>query len=180
MANIKNKLIDITKPAEIKKYLTISLLGKSLNLNINYKNINVPKLNIEETEVNLFLPQRYKKSGTVEIVSAAIKKMYDEIAQIEIADSMEKIRILMGFAPEDYSIKRMKETFIKNSKNKTIIINPDIVKYNKKIIETSLIQSFCKLKYKEDSSKYLKLLEKSIEKYENYEYKALKLVSKIS
>ena len=64
----KNKIIDITKPVEIKTYLTVSVLGKSLNLNINYKDINVPSLDIEEKEVNIFLPMRYKKSGTVDIV----------------------------------------------------------------------------------------------------------------
>lgn len=80
----------MTKPIEIKTYLTVSVLGKSLNLNINFKNINVPELDMNDKEVNLFLPVRYKKIGTVEIVSEAIKKMYSEIAEIEIANSMEK------------------------------------------------------------------------------------------
>lgn len=170
-----NKIIDLTKPVEIKTYLTVSVLGRSLNLNINFKNINVPELDMNDKEVNLFLPVRYKKIGTVEIVSEAIKKMYSEIAEIEIANSMEKIRVMLGFAPEDYSIKRMPDTFIKNSRNKTIIINPDITKYNSKIIETSLIQAFCKTRYKENSKEYKTLLKNAIEKYENYEYRIIKV-----
>lgn len=170
-----NKIIDLTKPVEIKTYLTVSVLGRSLNLNINFKNINVPELDMNDKEVNLFLPVRYKKIGTVEIVSEAIKKMYSEIAEIEIANSMEKIRVMLGFAPEDYSIKRMPYTFIKNSRNKTIIINPDITKYNRKIIETSLIQAFCKTRYKENSKEYKTLLKNAIEKYENYEYRIIKV-----
>ena len=75
----KSKVIDLTKPVEIKTYLTVSVLGKSLNLDINYKNIDVPKLEVGERNVNIDLPNRYKKTGTVDIVSAAIKKMYDEI-----------------------------------------------------------------------------------------------------
>ena len=169
-----NNIIDLTKPVEIKTYLTVSVLGKSLNLNINFKNVNVPELDMNEKEVNLFLPVRYKKIGTVEIVSEAIKKMYSEIAEIEIANSMEKIRVMLGFAPNDYTIKRMKESFIKNNKDKTIVINPDIVKYNRKIIETSLIQAFCKTKYNENSKEYKNMLTKAVEKYENYEYKILK------
>ena len=168
-----NKIIDLTKPVEIKSYLTISVLGKSLNLNINYKKIDVPELDIGQREANIYLPIRYKKAGTVEIVSQAIKKMYNEIADIEIANSMEKVRVMLGFAPEDYTIKRMKDNYIKNNKDKTIIINPDIVKYNKKVIETSLVQAFCKTRYKESSNKYKELLTKSIEKYENYEYRIL-------
>ena len=138
------KIVDLRKPVEIKTYLTVSVLGKSLNLNINYKKIKVPELDMNNNEVNLFLPMRYKESGTVDIVSEAIKKMYDEIANIEIANSMEKIRVVLGFAPEDYEIKRMKNSFIKNNRNRTITINPDITKYSKKIIETSLVQAFCK------------------------------------
>ena len=170
-----NKIIDLRKPVEIKTYLTVSVLGKSLNLNINYKKIEVPELDINDNEVNLFLPMRYKKSGTVDIVSKAIKKMYDEIAKIEIENSMEKIRVMLGFAPNDYDIKRMKDSFIKNNRNKTITINPDITKYSKKIIETTLIQAFCKTRFKDGSKDYQNLLKKSIEKYENFEYRIVKV-----
>lgn len=171
----QNKIIDLRKPVEIKTYLTVSVLGKNLNLNINYKKIKVPELDIGEKDVNIYLPIRYKESGTVDIVSMAIKKMYDEIAQIEIANCMEKVRVILGFAPEDYKIERMSETFIKNNKNKTITINPDIVKYNHKIIETTLVQAFCKTKYKENTNNYKELLKYSLERYENYQYKILKI-----
>ena len=171
----QSKIIDLSKPVEIKTYLTVSVLGKSLNLNIYYKKINVPELDLGEKDVNIYLPMRYKESGTVDIVSMAIQKMYDEIAQIEIANSMEKIRVILGFAPEDYKIVRMNDSFIKNNKNKTITINPDIVKYNHKIIETTLVQAFCKTKFKENSKDYKELLKYSIEKYENYQYKILKI-----
>lgn len=171
----QSKIIDLSKPVEIKTYLTVSVLGKSLNLNINYKKINVPELDLGEKDVNIYLPMRYKESGTVDIVSMAIQKMYDEIAQIEIANSMEKIRVILGFAPEDYKIVRMNNNFIKNNKNKRITINPDIVKYNHKIIETTLVQAFCKTKFKENSKDYKELLKYSIEKYENYQYKILKI-----
>ena len=171
----QSKIIDLSKPVEIKTYLTVKKKKKSLNLNINYKKINVPELDLGEKDVNIYLPMRYKESGTVDIVSMAIQKMYDEIAQIEIANSMEKIRVILGFAPEDYKIVRMNNNFIKNNKNKTITINPDIVKYNRKIIETTLVQAFCKTKFKENSKDYKELLKYSIEKYENYQYKILKI-----
>lgn len=171
----ENKIVDLTKPVEIRTYLSVSVLGKNLNLNINFKNINVPELNMNDKEINLFLPIRYKKIGTVEIVSEALKKMYSEIAEIEIANSMEKIRVMLGFAPEDYSIKRMSDTFIKNNRNKTIIINPDITKYSRKVIETSLIQAFCKTRHKENSKGYKTLLKNAIERYENYEYRIIKV-----
>ena len=82
--------------------------------------------------------------------------MYSEIAEIEIANSMEKIRVMLGFAPEDYAIKRMPDTFIKNARNKTIIINPDITKYSRKIIEMSLIQAFAKQNIKRKLKKNIR------------------------
>lgn len=169
-----DKIIDLRKPVEIKTYLTVSVLGKSLNLNINYEKIDVPNLNMTDREVELTLPIRYKKYDTVEIVSQAIRKMYDEVASIEIANIMEKVRIILGFAPEDYEIKRIKDAFIKNNRNKIIIINPDITKYSTQIIETSLIQAFCKTRYKENTKEYKELLQKAITKYENYKYRIIK------
>ena len=54
MDKLSNKcnVIDITKPVEIKSYLTVSVLGKSLSLNINYKDINglIDNIVIEELD----------------------------------------------------------------------------------------------------------------------------------
>ena len=41
----------------------------------------------------------------------AIDKMYEQIAKVEVERAMEKTRILLGFAPEDYEIKKMSDTF---------------------------------------------------------------------
>ena len=60
-----NKIIDLRKPVEIKTYLAVSVLGKSLNLNINYKKINVPELDMGEKDVNIYLPMRYKEVGRI-------------------------------------------------------------------------------------------------------------------
>lgn len=56
-----NKIIDLTKPVDIKTYLTVAVLGKSLNLNVNFKNTNIPELNMDNSEINIYLPIRYKK-----------------------------------------------------------------------------------------------------------------------
>ena len=85
---------------------------------------------------------------------------------------MEKVRVILGFAPEDYKIERMRESFCK-VKNKVLIINPDIVKYNRKIIETTLLQAFCKSQYKVNSKAYKQALEAGIEKYEKMKYQLI-------
>ena len=54
------KIVDLRKPVEIKTYLTVSVLGKSLNLNINYKKIKVPTYADKE-----YLFSAYLKMGNI-------------------------------------------------------------------------------------------------------------------
>ena len=155
-----------------KTYLTISVLGKSLNLDIKYRNNSIVELDKQEKNIILHLPKRYKTMDNVNIINIAIEKMYDEIAQTELENAMEKIRLILGFAPEDYKVERMNEDFCK-VKNKIIIINPDIVKYNRKIIETTLLQAFCKAKYKMNSKMYNQALNNGMAKYEKFKYQLI-------
>jgi len=168
-----------------KTYLTISVLGKSLNLDIKYRNNPIVELDKQENSVILYLPKKYKTMDNINIINMAIERMYDEIAEIEIENAMEKVRLILGFAPEDYKIERMKDSFCK-VKNKVVIINPDIMKYSKKIIETTLIQAFCKSKYKTNSKMYKEALAIGMEKYEEFKYqlirnkKMIKSIAKVS
>ena len=72
----------------------------------------------------------------------------------------------MGFAPEDYIIKRLKENKMAEclSQEGIIVINPDIVKYSKETIEYIIIHEFCHLKYKTHSKKFYELEKKYIGK----------------
>ena len=83
---------------------------------------------------------------------------------------MEIARHILNFAPEDYSIKRLNNEFYKCSKNK-IIINPDIVKFNREIINNTIIQAFCKIKYKPNSIAYKQILNNAINEYEIFKKK---------
>ena len=161
-----------------KTYLTVSILGKSLNLDIKYRNNPIIEINEEEKNIIMYLPKKYKTINNVKIINMAIEKMYEEIAEKEIESSMERVRLTLGFAPEDYTIERMKDSFCK-VKNKTIIINPDIIKYNKKVIETTLIQAFCKTKYKTNSKAYKLALSEGIKRYEESRFNILKSVNNV-
>lgn len=156
-----------------KTYISISLLGKSFKLDIKYRENPIAEINKKENKIELFLPKKYKNIKNTYIVNMAIEKMYDEVAEEEIENAMEEIRIMLGFAPENYIIKRMNDSFCKCLKGKIIAINPDIVRYNRKIIDTTLIQAFCKIKYKEGSKQYKEALINAIEKYENSNYKII-------
>ena len=164
------KIVNFRKNISSKSYLTVSVLGNSLKLNIKYLNTSEIELNKTNTEITLLLPKKYKNMDNMDLINIAIQKLYNEIAIQEIEYAMEIARHILKFAPEDYLIKRLENDFYKCSKGK-IIVNPDIVKYNRDVINTTIIQAFCKIKYRQGSEKYKKLLQDAISRYEIYKNK---------
>lgn len=160
-------ILNFKKPAVNQTYLTVSVLGNSLKLNLKYTNTSTIDLNKKETEIDLFLPKQYKNSDNIDIINTAIQKLYNTIAETEIEYSMEVARHILKFAPEDYIIKRLDNEYYKCSKNK-ITINPDIVKFSREIINTTIIQAFCKIKHRPNSIAYKELLNSAMNKYEIY------------
>lgn len=160
-------ILKFKKTVNNQTYLTVSVLGNSLKLNVKYTNTSSIDLNKKETEIDLFLPKKYKKIENIDVINMSIKKLYDTIAETEIEYAMEVARHILKFAPEDYSIKRLNNEFYRCSKNK-IIINPDIVRFNRNIINTTIIQAFCKIKFRPNSIAYKELLNSAMNKYDIY------------
>lgn len=173
-------ILKFRKTVNNQTYLTVSVLGNSLKLNIKYTNTSSINLNKKETEIDLFLPKMYKNVKNIDVINMAIQKLYNTIAETEIEYAMEIARHILKFAPEDYSIKRLNDEFYKCSKNK-ITINPDIVRFNREIINTTIIQAFCKIKYRPNSIAYKELLNSAMNSYEIYKKKENKIkVLKVS
>lgn len=163
----------ISRKAKIEKELSkkVKIFGELISVKIIYTKIKNPELDLIGNVINVYLPNKYKKTGNTAIIKLAIEKMYDEIARIEIEKAMEETRIMLhGLAPENYEIKRMKNEIAKTLPNKTIIINPEIVKYNKKVLRYVILHEFCKLKYKTHSKSFCKMMEKYMSEYKKYDY----------
>ena len=156
------------KKDEYKQSKEVKILGEKYQIKVIYKNIERAELNLEEKHIKIILPNKYKKIDNNAILKMAIEKMYSKIAETEIERAMEKTRIMLGFAPEDYEIVRMKNTLATCNQNKKIQINPDIVKYNRKIIDYVILHEFCHLKYKTHSKGFYKILEKYMPDYDIY------------
>ena len=86
---------------------TISILGVTYQVRLYYKSTKTPTINLDSRVVKVILPNKYKKMETSEILRILIEKLYDKISEQEIERAMEKTRLLLGFAPEDYSIRRL-------------------------------------------------------------------------
>ena len=124
-------------------------------------------IEVEEDTIKITLQNKYKKVNNNQMLDFAIQKMYDSIAKVEVERAMEKTRIMLGFAPEDYKIERINQ-FAKCEEN-VITINPDIVMFNREIIDYIVLKQYLHLKYKTECKGYLKLLKAYCKNYEKYE-----------
>lgn len=136
----------------------VPVLGVDYKVKIVYKNIKITELDVENKTIKISLPNKYKKTPNEKILDLAIEKMYEQIAKVEIERAMEKTRIMLGFAPDEYEINKISKLGI--CKDKKIIINPEIVKYSRKVIDYIILHQYCHLKYKTHSKGFIKMLEK--------------------
>ena len=82
---------------------------------------------------------------------------------------MEKVRLMLGIAPDEYYVEKIKETLGKCTDTKTIIINPELMQYKREVIEYVIIHEFCHLKYKTHGKRFYEMIEKYVPEYKKYE-----------
>lgn len=163
------KILNFSNSIFKKSYLGISVLGRNLKLNIKYTSTSKPvELVKKETEIDLILPAKYRNTDNMEIINSAIEKLYTKLANIELEFSLELARHILKFAPEDYKIEKLADSYYKCTRNKILVISPDIMQYNRNIINTTILQAFCKIKYKANSKAYKEALKTAISTYEKY------------
>lgn len=147
----------------------VKIFGINYELRLIYKRIKNPKLNVREKEIEISLPSKYKKVNNDSIIDILLEKMYEAIANKELDTIMEKVRTTLKFAPEDYKILKLDKRLGKCVANK-LVINPEIVKYRKEIIEYVIFYEFCRLKINKSGKKIYDMLKQYMPNYENYEY----------
>ena len=155
----------------------VQLLGQTYQVELRYKMVNVPEVNLEGRSIKITVPNKYRKMDSNAMLDALLEKMYGSIAEKEIERAMEKTRIMLGFAPEDFQICKMKNVLGKCTQEKTIIINPEIVKYSRETIEYVVLHEYCHLKYKNHSKYFYREMAKYMPNYKifqnavsNYQY----------
>ncbi len=145
----------------------VPVLGIDYKVRITYKNVKFVQVDVEEKLINISLPNKYKKVSNVEILDLAINKLYEQVASTEIERAMEKSRIMMGFAPEEYEIEKMK--MLGKCEDGKITINPEIVKYSRKLIDYVVLHQYCHLKFKTHAKGFYELIKQYEPNYKKYE-----------
>lgn len=168
----KNWILNKLKEYEetIPNIQSVKIFGRNYDVKVFYKNIKTPELNLgDNSEIKIILPNKYRKIGNEQILKISIEKMYEQIANNEIESIMEKTRIMLGFAPEEYVVAKMENTLGKCIDAKTIIINPELMQYKREVIEYVVAHQFCHLKYKTHGKRFYDIIEKHIPNYKKYE-----------
>ena len=147
----------------------IKILGEDFLIHIYYKNITTLTVNIEKQHIKIELPVKYKKMPQEELQNVLVEKIYKVMAKTIIEQSMEKTRILLGIAPEDYKLENMNGILGKCMQDKTILINPQIIKYRTEIIDYIVLHQFCHLKYKTHSKSFYEMVKQYEPNYEKYD-----------
>lgn len=148
---------------------SVKIFGKNYDIQVEYKNVKTPELSLEKNyKIEIILPNKYKKVGNEQILKISIDKMYEQIANNEIEDIMEKTRKMLGIAPEEYSVEKMKDTLGKCVNGK-ITINPELMQFKKETIEYVVAHQFCHLKYKTHGKRFYEIIEKHMPDYKKYE-----------
>lgn len=167
--SVNNGQIVINAPWGLSKG-TVSILGTLHQFRLYYKHVKSSTINFINSIIEVILPNKFKKLETDKLLKILIEKLYDKIAEQEIERAMEKTRLLLGFAPEDYEIKRLDNNKIGMclTEEQKIIISPDIVKYDRKAIEYIVLHEFCHLKYKIHCKSFWQMIKAYMPDYEKY------------
>lgn len=161
-----------SSPRRAKEYIDgerFQILGENYCLNIYFKEINNAILNVENGKIVIILPLRYSDVDNTNQIKKMIDKMYYMIAEKEVEVSMEKLRKLVGLAPEEYRIKKTKTFWGSCSSNKKITINQNVVMYSRKIIDYVVLHEICHLKHMNHSKKFYEMLSSYMPDYKEAE-----------
>lgn len=159
-------------PRKAKEYEDgekFQILGESYYLNIYYKDINNAILNVENEKIEIILPLSYAEEDNTEQIKKMIDKMYYMIAEKEVESAMEKTRKMVGLAPEEYKIKKIKYAWGTCSSRKVITINQNLMMYGRKAIEYVVLHEICHLKYMNHSKKFWEMVESYMPDYKEAE-----------
>ena len=159
-------------PRKAKEYEDgekFQILGESYYLNIYYKDINNAILNVENENIEIILPLSYAEEDNTEQIKKMIDKMYYMIAEKEVESAMEKTRKMVGLAPEEYKIKKIKYAWGTCSSRKVITINQNLMMYSRKAIEYVVLHEICHLKYMNHSKKFWEMVESYMPDYKEAE-----------
>lgn len=162
---INKKLKEFEKKSfKEKSYVSgevFKVLGNDYTLNIEYGDFEKASVNLNNGYINICVSENCE---TVKI-KELIEKMYYKIALMIVYKSVNMWKNILKIAPDVVVIKKLKTAWGKcNSKGK-ITINPDLMKYDQRVIDYVVLHEFCHLRYMNHSKDFWNMVSKYMPDY---------------
>lgn len=127
-----------------KKYIdgeVFKVLGDDYILKIQYGNLKKAVLNLDNGYINLNISDNY----SIDEIKALIEKMYYKIALSVVDKTVNRWIGILNISPDVVVIKKLKTAWGKCNSKKKITINPDLMKYEQKVVDYVVLHEFCHL-----------------------------------
>ena len=168
ITNNSKKSIPYVKGTQSYNPEFTNIFGKKYHIDLVYGNITSPKLDLDDKNIQIILPIKFKNSNNSDLLKIMLQKMYTKILDSELDSILENARINLGYAPEDVEIVKQTNYIAKLSNNK-LYINPEIVKFDKETIEYVIFHEFCHIQYKTHSKKFYEIMQNFFPNYKQIE-----------
>lgn len=168
ITNNSKKSIPYVKGTQSYNPEFTNIFGKKYHIDLVYGNITSPKLDLDDKNIQIILPIKFKNSNNSDLLKIMLQKMYTKILDSELDSILENARINLGYAPEDVEIVKQTNYIAKLNNNK-LYINPEIVKFDKETIEYVIFHEFCHIQYKTHSKKFYEIMQNFFPNYKQIE-----------
>lgn len=164
---INKKLKEFEKKSfKEKSYVSgevFKILGNDYILNIEYGDFEKASVNLDNGYINICVSENCETAKIKEL----IEKMYYKIALMIVDKSVNMWKNILKIAPDVVVIKKLKTAWGKCNSKRKITINPDLMKYDQRVIDYVVLHEFCHLRYMNHSKDFWNMVGKFMPNYKD-------------
>lgn len=164
---INKKLKEFEKKSfKEKSYVSgevFKVLGNDYILNIEYGDFEKASVNLDNGYINICVSENCETAKIKEL----IEKMYYKIALMIVDKSVNMWKNILKIAPDVVVIKKLKTAWGKCNSKRKITINPDLMKYDQRVIDYVVLHEFCHLRFMNHSKDFWNMVGKFMPDYKD-------------
>ena len=164
---INKKLKEFEKKSfKEKSYVSgevFKVLGNDYILNIEYGDFEKASVNLDNSYINICISENCE----TEKIKELIEKMYYKVALMIVDKSVNMWKNILKIAPDVVVIKKLKTAWGKCNSKRKITINPDLMKYDQRVIDYVVLHEFCHLRYMNHSKDFWNMVGKFMPDYKD-------------
>lgn len=152
------------KSVKEKKFVSgevFKILGNNYILNVERGDFKKSIVNMENGFINVFV----NEDSSVDKIKDLIDKMYYKLAIVVVNKSVDMWRGVINIAPNVVVIKKLKTAWGKCNSKRKITINPDLMKYDQRVVDYVVLHEFCHLRYMNHSKDFWNMVSKYMPDY---------------